>query len=255
MKTKMIVTLIIMSSMLMTCSAETGTLVIEDVFDGNIVNTTVNYNATVDNYLYVTKYSGDYDIEGFVTIDGKTYNAEFDGSGLIYMSNEKVARLNIRVDGKLYQKSEVGFLYAEDNNDYFGYIENGYNTSGSIYFYKSDDPSQGEDIILLNGFALDGYSKCVITAIIPQEIELTSSESNLGLENSAMGDIIPTAFVYKDPDTKRRVVSETYPTDHTGPVIIMPARIVGEPLFPNDFWTTPKGVSIIEKKANNPNRK
>ena len=252
MKIKMIVTLIIMSSMLMTCSAETGTLEIEEIIDGNLINGTVDYNATIDNYLYVTKYSGDYNIVGFVTIEGKTYNVDFNGSGLIYMSNEKVVRLNIRVDGKLYQNSEVGFLYAEDSNDYYGYIENGYNTSGSIYFYKSDDPSKGEDILFLNGFALDGYSKYVITAIIPQEEDNVSTSPALGFGqgNNAMGDIIPTQFIYRDQDTKRRVVSETYPIDHTGPVITIPARIVGEPLIPNDFWTTPKGIKILERKAN-----
>ena len=255
MKTKMIVTLMIVLSLLMTSSAETGTLGIEEVVDGNVINVTVNYDATVEEYLYVTKYNGNYDINGTITVDGKTYNADFDGTGLIYTFKDgKIARLNLRVDGKIYQNSEVGFLYKENNTDYYGYIENGYNTTGDIYFCKDDGPSQGGDILLLFGFALDGYSKYVITNVIPHEevIEFTSSSPALGLggEASAMGDIIPTLYTYRDPDTGKRVVSETYPTDHDGPVIYKPGRIMGEPLIPNDFWTTPKGISILEKKAN-----
>ena len=233
--------------MLMTSSAETGTLEIKETFNGSIINVTVNYDATVDNYLYVTKYNGNYDINGTITIDNKTYNADFDGSGLIYITDKKVARLNLRVDGKIYQNSEVGFLYKENNTDYYGYIENGYNTTGDIYFCKDDGPSQGGDILLLFGFDLDGYSKYVITH---EEANVSSLSSGLGNSNNAMGDIIPTQFIYKDPTTKRRVVSETYPTGHTGPVIRTPARIVGEPLFPSDFWTTPKGIKILEKKTN-----
>ena len=253
MKTKMIVTLMIVLSMLMTCSAETGTLKVEEIIDGNAINVTVDYDATIYDYLYLTKYYGKYDIEGTVTNDGKTYNADFDGTGLIYTFKDgKIARLNLRVDGKIYQNSEVGFLYEEDNKDYYGYVENGYNTSGDIYFCKDDGPSQGGDILLLFGFAFDPYSKYVITEIIPQE---EADASALGYSGNAMGDVIPTLFAYKDPDTGKRVVSETYPTDHTGPVITMPTRIVGEPLFANDFWTTPKGISVLEKKANKPNRK
>ena len=244
----------IILSMIMTSTAETGTLRVEEMIDGNVINVTIDYNATVDEYLYVTKYSGDYDIEGIVNVDGKTYNVDFDACGRIYMSDEKVARLNIRVSGKLYQKSEVGFLYEENNSDFYGYIENGYYTTGDIYFYKSDDPSQGEDIVLFNGFILDGYTKCVITNVIPQEevIELVSSSPalSIGSGSSDVGDVIPTLYTYRDPDTGKRVVSETYPTDHDGPVIYKPGRIVGEPLFANDFWTTPKGIEVLEKKAN-----
>ena len=247
-KTKTIITLVFILSMIMTSSAETGTLEIEETINGSIINTTVTYNATIDNYLYVTKYYGNYDINGTIIIDNKTYNANFAAFGTIHMTKDgKVARLNIRVDGKLYQNSEVGFLYKENNTDYYGYIENGYNTSGNIYFYKSDDPSQGEDILLLNRFTLDGYSNYVITH---EEDNVPPPTSGLGNGNSVMGDIIPTQFIYKDTTTKKRVVSETYPTGHTGPVIRTPARIVGEPLFPNDFWTTPKGIKILEKKAN-----
>lgn len=248
MKTKTIVTLIVMLSMLMTSSAETGTIEIEEVFDGNAINVTVNYDATIYNYPHLTKYYGNkYDIEGTVTVDGKTYNADFNASGLIYTFKDgKIAQLILHVDGKIYQNSEVGFLYEEDNKDYYGYIENGYNTGGDIYFCRNDGPAQGGDILFLTGFALDGYSKYVITH---EEDNVSSSILGIGNVNNAMGDIIPTQFVYKDPDTGKRAVSETYPTDYTGPVITMPARITGEPLFPSDFWTTPKGIRILEKKS------
>ena len=252
-KTKMIVTLMIVLSMLMVSSAETGTLEIGEIIDGNAINVTVDYDATIYDYLYLTKYYGKYDIEGTVTVDGKTYNTDFNASGLFYTFKDgKIARLMLRMDGKLYQNSEVGFLYEENNEDYYGYIENGYNTGGDIYFCRNDGPNQGGDILFLTGFDLLPYSKYVITDIIPQE---EADASVLGYSGNAMGDVIPTLFAYKDPDTGKRVVSETYPTDHTGPVITMPTRIMGEPLFQNDFWTTPKGISILEKKANKPNRK
>ena len=249
MKIKTIVTLIIMSSMLMTCSAETGTLEIEETYDGNVINVTVNYDATVEKYPNYTKYYGnEYDIEGTVTVDGKTYNTDFNASGVIYTFNDgKIVQLILHVDGKIYQNSEVGFLYEEDNKDYYGYIENGYNTDGDIYFCGNDGPNQGGDILFLTGFDLVPYSKYVITDIIPHE---EADASALGYSGDAMGDIIPTMFTYKDPDTGKRVVSETYPMGHTGPVIRTPARIVGEPLFSNDFWTTSKGIKILEKKAN-----
>lgn len=252
-KTKMIVTSMIVLSMLMVSTAEIGTLEIEEVFDGNVINVTVDYDATIYDYLYLTKYYGKYNIEGIVTVGDKTYNTDFDGTGLVYTFKDgKLARLNIRVDGKMYQNSEVGFLYEEDNNDYFGYIENGYNTSGDIYFYKSDDPSQGGDILLFNGFILDGYSKYVVTNIIPQEedIGITSASLELGSGHGRSGDIIPSLYTYKDPDTGKRVVSETYPTGYDGPVIYKPGRIVGEPIMPTGFWDAPVGLRGLEKKSN-----
>ena len=243
-----------MLSMLMISSAaEQGTIEIEETFDGSVINVTVNYDATAEDYQDAIKYNGDYDIKGIVNIDGKTYNADFDASGLIYMKEKKVIRLNLHVDGKIYQNSEVGFLYKENNTDYYGYIENGYNTSGDIYFCKNDGPSQGGDVLFFIGFALDGYSKYVVTEIISHEEDNESASSlpafGIGYGNSAMGNVIPTVFAYKDPDTGKRVVSEIYPTGHDGPVICTPARIAGEPLFPSDFWTTPKGIRILEKKS------
>ena len=245
MKTKMIVILIAMLSMLMVCSAETGMIEIEETFDGSVVDVTVNYDATVEDYWGAIKYKGIYDINGTITIDGKTYNADFDGTGGIYIKEEKVIRLSLHVDGKIYQNSEVGFLYKENDIDYYGYIENGYNTSGDIYFCKNTGSSQGGDVLFFNGFTLDGYSKYVITH---EEVNESSLALGIGNGNNVMGDIIPTMFAYKDPETGKRVVSETYPTDHDGPVIRTPAHIVGEPLFPKDFWTTPRGIGILEGK-------
>jgi len=253
MKIKTIAALMIMLSMLMTCSAETGTLEIEEVIDGSAINVTVDYDATIYDYLYLTKYFGKYNIEGIVTIDNKTYNADFNGTGLVYTFKDgKLARLNLRVDGKLYQNSEVGFLYEEDNSDYYGYIENGYNTSGDIYLCRNDGPNQGGDILLFNGFVLDGYSKYVITNIIPQEedIGVTSASLELSSGHGRIGDIIPSLYTYKDPDTGKRVVSETYPTDYDGPVIYKPGRIVGEPIMPTGFWDAPRGLKELEKKSN-----
>ena len=64
MKTKIIVMILIMLSMMMTCNAEIGTLEIDEIIDGKAINVTVGYDATIYDYLYVMKYSGDYDIEG-----------------------------------------------------------------------------------------------------------------------------------------------------------------------------------------------
>ena len=237
--------------MLMTSSAETGTLEIEETINGTVINVTVDYDANIYNYLYLTKYYGIYDINGTITTDNKTYNTDFDATGLFYTFKDgKIARLMLRMDGKLYQNSEVGFLYEENNTDYYGYIENGYNTGGDIYFCRNDGPAQGGDILFLTGFNLDPYSKYVITDIIPQEKNTEFTSPALGIERGMSGDIIPTLYTYKDPDTGKRVVSETYPTDYDGPVLYKPGRIVDAPILPNDFWNTPKGISILEKKAN-----
>ena len=254
MKTRIIVTLIFMLSMIMSCSAETGTLEIDETIDGNVINVTVYYDATVCDYVCVTKYYGNkYHIKGTMDVDNKTYNVDFNASGLIYLFEDgKMVQIILHANGKLYQDSEVGFLYEEDSKDYYGYVENGYTTGGDIYFSRNDGPNQGGDILFLTGFDLVPYSKYVVTDIIPQE---ETGVSALGYSGDAMGDVIPTTFAYKDPDTGKRVVSETYPTDHTGPVITMPTRIVGEPLFANDFWTTTKGISILEKKADKASRK
>lgn len=246
MKIKTIVILIVMLSMLMISSAETGTIEIDETFDDNKVDVIVDYDATVEDYQDVIKYYGNYDIEGTVDLYGKTYKTDFDATGGIYIKEEKVIRLNLHVDGKIYQNSEVGFLYKEKDIDYYGYIEKGYNTSGDIYFCKNNGPSQGGDVLFFNGFVLDEYSKYVITH---EEANVSSPILGIGRGNNAMGDIIPTMFAYKDPDTGKRVVSETDPIGHEGPVIRTPARITGEPLFTFDFWTTPKGLQILEKKA------
>ena len=247
MKTKTIVILIAMLSMLMTCSAETGTLRIDEIVDGNAINVTVDYDATVCDYGCITKYYGNkYHIEGTMAVDDKIYNVDFNASGVIYMFEDgKMVQIILHANGKIYQDSEVGFLYEEDSKDYYGYIENGYNTGGDIYFCRNDGPYQGGDILFLTGFDLDGYSKYVITH---EEANVSPPILGIGNGNNAMGDIIPTQFVYKDPDSGERVVSETYPTDHAGPVITMPARIRGEPLFPKDFWTTPRGEGMLERK-------
>lgn len=253
MKKKTIVILIATILMLIINSAaEQGTIVLEETLEGYMIDATIDYDATVEDYWDAIKYNGEYDIEGIVNIEGKSYKADFDATGGIYMKEEKVIRLNLHVDGKIYQYSEVGYLYKEKDTDYYGYIENGYNTNGDIYFCKNTGPSQGGDVLFFTNFVLDGYSKYIITKTITQEdnqFTLSSPALGIGYKGSVMGDIIPALYTYRDQDTGKRVVSESYPTDHNGPVICTPARIAGEPLFPSDFWTTPKGIRMLEMKA------
>ena len=258
-KTKTIVALMIVLSMLMVSSAETGTLEMEEAFDCDIVVinvNTINYNATVEDYYTGKRYVGDYNINGTADFGDKVYEADLNATGGIWIREDQVTHLDLQLIGKIYQNSELGYLYKEEDKDYYGYIETGYNITGKMLYDKSTimpDPNY-----LISDFSFDPYSKYVVTKVISPEvpqaedIEFTSSSSALGLVHGSngMGDVIPTLFAYKDPDTGKRVVSETYPTDHTGLVIRTPARIIGEPLFPNDFWTTPKGIKILEKKAN-----
>ena len=243
----------------MTSSAETGTLEIKETFNCDIIVinvNTVNYNATVEDYYTGKRYVGDYNINGTADFGDKVYEADLNATGGIWIREDQVTHLVLQLIGKIYQNSELGYLYKEEDKDYYGYIETGYNITGKMLYDKSTimpDPNY-----LISSFSFDPYSKYVVTKVIspevPQEEDnvstLSSPTSGLGQGNNDMGDVIPTQFVYKDPNTQKRVVSETYPTEHTGPVIRTPARIVGEPLFPNDFWTTPKGIKILEKKAN-----
>ena len=246
-----------MLSMLMTSTAsEEGTFVIVERFDGNRVDVTVDYDATISVYKDTTTHNGNFDIEGTTNVDGKIYKSDFDASGRICQDEKQLLYLDLHVDGKLYQESETGYLHKDKDNDYYGYIESGYNAIGDVYFCKNTGTATGGDVLQTDFSVFDEYSKYVITNTIPREKEkddpftLSSPALGLGYKGSKMGDVIPALFTYRDSNTRKRVVTETYPVDHDGPVICTPARIAGEPLIPSNFWTTPKVLRELEWKVN-----
>ena len=251
MKTKTIVTLMIMLSMLVIGTAEEGTFEIEDTLDGNAFDVSVDYNADIGVYRDITMYDGNYDIKGTADMYDKTYKADFDAQGEIWVTEKTLMTLNTQVDGKIYQTSEPGHLYKDKDNDVYGYVEIGYNAKGEIHFCKNTGSAIGGDYLRFNDFSFDEYSKYVITKTVPRDkFTLSSPALGLGYKGSVMGDVIPALFTYRDPNTGKRVVSETYPVDHDGPVICTPARIAGEPLISADFWDTPKELRKLEWKAN-----
>ena len=265
MKTKTIVTLIIMLSMSMMCEAETGTLHMDETFSNDMISisvTSVNYEGTVIQHYDRNEYVGKHDIKGRVSVEGKTYSADLDGTGSLSIQVGKVVHLQglddegwFGVNGKIYENSEPGYLYKEDGNDCYGYIENGFDVDMSICYDKAPTATE-PNYMVIKGLDLNGYSKYVITNTIPREKEkddpftLSSPALGLGYKGSKMGDVIPALFTYRDSNTRKRVVTETYPVDHDGPVICTPARIAGEPLIPSNFWTTPKVLRELEWKVN-----
>ena len=239
-----------MLSMLMVSAAEEGTLEIEKTYEEYSIDLVVEYDAEPVP-CYGTKYIGEFDIEGTVDISGESYNAEFDdSSGEIWLNGDNLKRMDLTLDGKIYQNGETGYLYKDENNKYYGYIESGYYLDGDLY-YQNRVPCHGGEYLEYDVNA-EGYSKYVVTKSKPRsQFTLSSPPLGLGYEGSIAGDSIPQLYTYRDTDTWERVISETYPTDHDGPVIITPARIAGEPLQETGYWDTAKGQRVSEWKANN----
>lgn len=261
MEIKTITILTVMLLMTITCAAEEGTISVGESLEFNemIINIdTVEYDGTVEDKWGKTEYEGKYEIDGTAKMDDKTYESDINAYGKVWTKDGKLSDLDLDLNGKIYQNSEPGYLYKENDKDHYGYVENGYSVKGFVlYSYK--EIYTFSPIFLSSDLTLNPYSEYVITKVIPCEKEeekddgftLSSPALGLGYKGSKMGDVIPALFTYRDPNTGKRVVSEVYPTDHKGAVICTPARIAGEPLFPSNFWTTPKGLRILESKANN----
>ena len=67
------------------------------------------------------------------------------------------------------------------------------------------------------------------------------------------GDQLPTLYTWAEAGNKyEHHTTLDFPANgtYTGCVIITPPQIAGEPLVPNNFWNTPKGQRILEWKAN-----
>ena len=247
-----------MLSMLMVSVAEEGTFEIEETIEDVDIDLTVDYDACV----YVggagnTNYGkGNYDMEGTIDVYDETYNVDMTADGWIRIEGNKCGLTSnllgaelINVDGRAYQNGETGYLYKDEDNKYYGYIESGYYIGGNIIY-----ENQNHDNIyaLENNLHYDKYSKYVVTKSKPMgEFTLSSPSLGLGYKGSVAGDSIPELFTYRDTNTWKRVVSDTYPTDHDGSVIITPARIAGEPLQETGYWDTAKGQRVSEWKANN----
>ena len=260
MRTKIFVTLIVMLSMFMVCAAESteeGTFEIDDtIVDDVYLDLTVDYDAEIGvggrgntNYR-----NGDYDIEGTISISDETYNVDMTAEGWIRMRDSgpdgpsaDILRARLNIDGKAYQNGETQYLYKDGDNRYYGHIESGYYVDGYLRYgeYKNNER-------LIYDLNFDEYSMYVTTMSKPMgEFTLSSPSLGLGYKGSIAGDSIPELFTYRDTNTWKRVVSETYPTDHDGPVIVTPARIAGEPLQETGYWDTAKGQRVSEWKANN----
>ena len=278
-----------MLSMFMVCAAEStektteGTFEIYDTVDGVDIDVTVEYNANVwigssdntnygdenvkpedfaiDDIEYDEDYSpekGNFIIDGTISTNSETYNVDMTANGWIRTEgNERDSTLtsnllctNLVVDGKIFQNGEYTYLYRDEDNKYYGYVESGYNVKNGYVYYLNQDAYQALDIDFDTG--TKWYSNYVVTKSKPiGAFTLSSPSLGLGYEGSVAGDSIPELFTYRDTNTWKRVVSETYPTDHDGPVIVTPARIAGEPLQETGYCDTAKGQRVSEWKASN----
>ena len=83
------------------------------------------------------------------------------------------------------------------------------------------------------------------------KVTISSPPLGLGYQGSTYGDSIPALYTYVNTDGKK-VTQETFPEEGTyvGPVICTPPRIAGEPLDPNNYFTTPKGKRHAQWLAN-----
>ena len=278
MKIKIFLTLMIMLSMFMVCTANEGTFEIDDTIEAVDLDLTVEYEARVwigtsDNTNYGdedvkpedfaiddTKYEEDYlpekgnfIIGGTISTNEKTYNVDMTANGWIRMrentpASSELLCAHLNVDGKLFQNGEYTYLYKDKDNKYYGYVESGYNIEEGYIYYLNQDAYQALEM----DFDTEWYSKYVITKSKPiGEFTLSSPSLGLGYKSSIAGDHIPELFTYRDQNTWNRVVSETYPINHNGPVICTPARIAGEPLVSTGYWDTAKGQRILQWKAAN----
>lgn len=250
MKIKIFLTLIFILSMLMVSTGEEGTFEIVDTIEDVDIELTVNYDADIcvggaGNTNY---FSGNYDVDGTADISDETYNVNVAANGWICMegdeptSNLLCAALN--VDGKAYQNGETQYLYKDENKKYYGHIESGYYVDGYIEVNINDQ--------LYHNLCFEEYSMYVTTKSKPiGEFTLSSPVFGLGYKGSVAGDHIPELFTYRDQNTWKKVVSETYPENHNGPVICTPARIAGEPLVLTGYWDTAKGLRVLQWKAAN----
>ena len=246
MKIKILVTLMIILSMLMVSAGEKGNFTIDDTIADVEVDVVVYYDSNVatcpdsgSNYYW----DGEYEIEGTLEYDDETYNTELNAEGEIYVNNGDVIQLYLDdIDGKLYQNGETQYLYKDNDYKYYGHIESGYNVNGWLHYQEYPH----------NELSFEWYDNVfVVTKSKPiGKFTLSSPPLGLGYKGSVAGDHIPELFTYRDTNTWKQVVSETYPENHDGPVIITPARIAGEPLIPTGYWETAKGQRISEWKSN-----
>lgn len=270
-----------MLSMFMVCAAENttvGTFEIDDNVDDVDIDVTVEYDARVwigtsyntnhgdenvkpedfaiDDIKYEENYlpeKGNFIIDGTISTNEETYNVEMTANGWIRMRDNNPATsdllcANLDVDGKIFQNGDYTYLYRDEDNKYYGYVESGYNIEKGYIYYLNQDAYQALEI----NFSTIPYSVYVTTQSKPiGAFTLSSPSLGLGYKGSVAGDSIPELFTYRDINTWKRVVSETYPTDHDGPVIVTPARIAGEPLQETGYWDTAKGQRVSKWKANN----
>ena len=239
-----IITLMVMLSMVMVSAASTDNFTLKDTYDGVTFDVEVECNG----YNYRHGHSGDFEIEGIAEHEHETYNVDLDAKGFIQFEYHQPSEvpydiLITDINGKLYQNSEKGYLYKDNDYEYYGYTESGYIVDGwidkcHIHYDEAD-------------LGLTYYSMYVITKSKPQsQFTLSSPALGLGYNGSVAGDYIPELFTYRDQNTWDRVVSETFPMNHEGVVICTPARIAGEPIQETKYWNSAKGQRVLEWKAN-----
>lgn len=253
MKIRMVViTMMILLSMTMMGAAaketETGTFEVADTVGDAILDVIVDYDAQVFPGCYGTTHyrNGEYAITGEITRGGDIYTAEFDATGYIKMHGEDIEKVDITVDGKIYQSTET------DTNNYYEYSEDGYHVGGNIaytyYYYWSDELEHDLDF---EEYSIhEHYLK-------PQEESTrtnTMSSPGLGLnwQGSVAGDQIPQLYTWAEKDNKyKHHTTDYYPHPGTcaGVVTITPARIAGEPIEPTGYWDTPRGRKVLQWKS------